>query len=133
MKVRLVNAVILAKNYLKLVEWYKKVLNLQVLLTINKDYHYTELGQENEIIIGIAVAKEMGRTDEEHIETHISQSHVVIQIKVSDILELFEKVTGNSGKILFGPSVEDDYQYGAFADIEGNEIWVVEKIEKPIV
>ena len=51
-----------------------------------------------------------------------------IQIMVSDIQELFERVK-NSGKVLFGPTKEKDgdYVYGGIADPEGNQIWVVER------
>lgn len=57
---------------------------------------------------------------------------VIIQLSVSDINKLFAKVKKTSGKILFGPSLDEKegYLYGALADIEGNQIWIIEARKK---
>ena len=57
---------------------------------------------------------------------------VIVQLSVSDISKLFAKVKETGGKILFGPSVDkkEGYLYGGIADIEGNQIWIVEEKKK---
>ena len=54
-----------------------------------------------------------------------------MQISVSNISELFDKVKKNKGKILNGPSRDKNYGFlfGAFEDIEGNQVWVIENYD----
>ena len=59
MEVTLINSVILAENYEKLVEWYIKTLDLEVKLKVDKDYHYTDLAQAGKLVVGICPAEEM--------------------------------------------------------------------------
>ena len=57
------------------------------------------------------------------------QNTVILQIATNDLKILFNKIKNNGGSILFGPSYDigDKYWYGSIADIEGNEIWVIDE------
>ena len=123
MKISLINGVILAEDYEKLVDWYIKTFSLDIASRREKDYHYTELIQNGQAVVGIAKTEEMGV-----IPTKPRNNTVIIQIEVSDIQELFARVS-DSGKVLFGPSKDKDgaFIYGGLADPEGNQIWVVER------
>ena len=123
MKTSLINGVILAEDYDKLVAWYVGVFSLDIINRKEKDYHYTELAHEGQAIVGIARTEEMGI-----VPTKPRNNSIVIQIQVSDIEVLFERVRG-SGKVLFGPSRDKDegFIYGGIADPEGNQIWIVER------
>jgi len=123
MKTSLINAVVLAEDYDKLVAWYIKTFSLDIAQKVEKGYYYTELAQDGYMILGIAKTKEMGVTP-----TRPKNNSVIIQLKVSNIRELFARVK-NSGKVLFGPSKDKDggFRYGGIADPEGNQIWVVER------
>ncbi len=124
MKVTLVNSVIFAENYEKLIKWYMDTFDLEITSKTEEDYNYTDLGQSGRTYIGIAKAEEMGAKP-----TTPRNNSVIIQLSVSDISELFDKVKNSEGKILFGPSVEkkEGFRYGGLEDIEGNQIWVIEK------
>ena len=124
---KLLNIVILAENYQELVGWYKNVLSLDTLLEEKGEYHYTELGFEKKVILGITPASEV-----KHTPAVPRNNSSLLQIEVSDIEALFNDIRTNKGKILFGPSTEVKYgfRYGGFADIEGNEVWVVEETIK---
>ncbi len=127
MKINLLNPVVLAENYEKLVEWYVKTFDLTVRYQAKQGEHYTELEQSGRLVVGIAIANEMGVKP-----ATPRKNTVIIQILVSDINRLFAKVKKTGGKILFGPSLDkkEGYLYGGIADIEGNQIWVVEEKEK---
>ena len=123
MDIRLINTVILANDYWALVEWYKKTLDLEVKLEADKDYHYTDLAKNGQLIVGICPASEMG-----HSPTTPRNNSTLLQISTDDIHALFAKVKENSGAVQFGPSVDknDGFTFGSFLDPEGNPVWVME-------
>lgn len=125
MKTSLINAVILAEDYDKLVDWYIRIFTLDVKHKVDKNYHYTELAQDEQVILGIANTKEMGV-----IPTKPRNNSVIVQIKVSNIHELFDRIKG-TGKVLFGPTEDkdEDIVYGGIADPEGNQVWLVERVD----
>ena len=124
MKVDLLNPMILAENCVGLVEWYVKTFDLTVMKKVEEGDGYTELGQSSGVIFGFATAKEMG------VKPSPPRSNtVIVQLSVSNISELFDRVRKTGGRILFGPSSneKEGYVYGGLADVEGNQIWVIEK------
>lgn len=124
MEVTPVHSVILAQDYKKLVEWYKKTLGLKVKLEVSDEFHYTDLAsQDGQLVVGICPASEMG-----HEPTEPRNNSLCLHISTSDIEALFKQVKKAKGKDLFGPSVDkkEGYKYGAFSDPEGNSIWVIE-------
>ncbi|MBC8384435.1 MAG: hypothetical protein H8E57_02825 [Candidatus Cloacimonetes bacterium] len=126
MEVKLINGIVLAEKYNELVNWYMETFKLEKKVSISEDYHYTELASEGKIILGIADAEEMKIKP-----VHPRSNTVVIQIAVHDISFLFQIVKATGGKVLFGPTKdeENDFTYGGIADMEGNEIWVIEEQE----
>ena len=123
MKNRLINIVILAEDYDTLVDWYIRTLDLEVKLKVDKDYHYTDLAWDGQLVVGICPATGM-----KHTPTIPRNNSTVLQISVPDAAGLFERVKANGGTILFGPAVDrnEGFTYGAFADPEGNQVWVME-------
>lgn len=123
MEIKLLNIVLFAENYQELVKWYQDALGFELVLKEEGEYHYTELGFNKKSIIGLTPAIEV-----EHTPNKIRNNSAVLQIQVSDIHSLFKNVKEKGGKILFGPSADEKYGflYGAFADIEGNQVWVIE-------
>jgi len=124
MKMRLINGVILAEDYPRLVKWYEDTFKLERKIYEEEEYHYSEMMKGKNMIFGIADASENGITP-----VSPRKNTVVIQIGVEDIRFLFEQVKINGGKILFGPTKdqENNFYYGGIADIEGNEIWIIEE------
>ena len=124
MKLKLLNVVVFAEKYEDLVKWYKDTFNLEIILQENGAYHYTELGIEQRVIVGITPAEEL-----KHIPNKSKNNSCVMQLEVSDIKELFKNVTAKGGTILFGPSFENHnkFYYGGISDIEGNQIWITEE------
>lgn len=122
----MINSVILAENYTALVDWYKDVLELDIKFQDNKEYHYTDLAQNRKLIVGIGKAEKMG-----HKPNIPKNNSVILQISVSNIYNLFDKVKKNGGKILYGPSMDKNFGflYGGFEDIEGNQVWVIENYD----
>lgn len=120
---KLLNVVICAEQYEALVDWYKEALDLEVILVESGEYHYTELGKDGKVIVGLTPAKE--------VEIQVSNPRnnaSIMQIEVKDINALFARVKEKGGGLLFGPSLEtqNGFYYGAFNDLEGNQIWVIE-------
>ncbi len=126
MDIQLINTVILAENYDKLVKWYKETMELDIKLQVDKDYHYTDLAKNNKLIVGICPASEM-----KHNPTAPRNNSTVLQISVDDIESLLHKVAENGGSIIFGPAVDknDGFKYGGFRDPEGNDVWVMENFD----
>lgn len=123
MRVRLLNTVLLASDFEKLVNWYKKTLGLEIGHSVSDDYHYAELTRESEFVIAVADAKEMG------VNPDTTRNNTAIpQLAVSDVNAVLNNVAVNGGKILFGPSYDEKgkFHYGGFKDTEGNQIWVAE-------
>lgn len=124
MDIHLLNPVVLAEDYEKLIDWYVKTFNLNIQSQTKDGESYTELEHSGKLVVGIAKANEMG------VQPIAPRSNtVIIQLAVSDIQTLFDNVRKTGGRILFGPSVDEKggYVYGGCADIEGNHIWIVEK------
>lgn len=124
MKINLLNPMILAEKYEELAEWYEKTFDLAIKTRVEEGEEHMELGTSSKVLFGFARAKEMG------VKPSSPRSNtVIIQLSVKNIKELFDKVKKTGGKILFGPSLSDEegYLYGGLADIEGNQIWVIER------
>ncbi len=124
MEIKLLNVILFAENYEDLVNWYQTALNLEVVHQETNPYHYTELGLNGKGLIGITPAKEI-----QHKLSKPKNNACVMQLSVKTIVDLFEKIKLHKGKVLFGPSKDEkyDFQYGGIADIEDNEIWVVQQ------
>lgn len=127
MEVRLLNVVVLCDDYEAQVNWYKNTFELIELLKESGEYSYVELGHKNHVIVGLTPAKEM-----EHTTTQPRNNSTLLQITVKDMETLYKKVNANGGKVIFGPSHQDKYnfKYGAIADLEGNQIWVIEELSE---
>jgi predicted enzyme related to lactoylglutathione lyase len=114
--------VVLARNYPKLVAWYRKALAMKVKRVVTEGFDWTELAREG-LRIGITPAKQMG------VKLPAKRSNAVVLHLVSrDVRGLMKQVKRAGARILFGPSHDekDGYWYGAFADLEGNPIWVID-------
>ncbi|UCG29805.1 MAG: VOC family protein [candidate division WOR-3 bacterium] len=126
MNLKLIYPIILAGDYEKLVDWYIKTFDLRIKYKFEGEENYTVLEHSGQAVVGIAIAHEMGVKP-----TAPRNNTAIIQFSVSDIKGLFERVREAGGKILFGPSTDEEegYLYGGLLDIEGNQIWVVEEKE----
>lgn len=125
MEVKLLNVVVLCDDYESQVNWYKNTFELKELLKESDTYNYVELGQDEHVIVGLTPANEM-----EHIPAQPRNNSTLLQITVKDMEALYENVKAQGGKIIFGPSFQKKYnfKYGAIADLEGNQIWVIEEL-----
>lgn len=123
MKVQLFNTVVQANDYNATIDWYQKVFGLDILSKEEEDYHYVDLGIGDHVIVGIAMATEM-----DHTPSSPRNNSTLMQLKVEGIEEIFEAVKAHGGTILFGPSYSEKYEmhYGAVADLEGNQIWMIQ-------
>jgi predicted enzyme related to lactoylglutathione lyase len=117
-------SVILAENFLLLVEWYQKVLQFKIVQLHEDQYHYCNFENEHGSKIGIADAKEMGITPGDR-----KNNTVVLQFQVPDVKDFFQYLQEHDGVITFGPSFDEKGQfwYGGFHDLEGNPFWVVDE------
>lgn len=116
--------VILAENFNKLVNWYIDVLEFKEINRYEDDYFYSYLETDSGIKIGIADMKQMGVKNPNR-----RKNTTILQIEVEDVNSLFDYLKNKDCLFLFGPSFDkkDNYWYGSFTDLEGNEIWVVDK------
>ena len=123
MKLKLLNVVILAENYQKLMDWYINALGLELQQEWTEDYHYAELAYDGHLVVGITPAKEMGMKPPQP-----RNNATMIQLVVSDIKAFMERIEKHGGTIVFGPEVDakEGFSYGAVNDIEGNQIWVIQ-------
>lgn len=123
MKLKLLNVVILADDYQKLVDWYINALGLELQEEWTEDYHYAELSYDKQLVVGITPATEM-----EHKLTHPRNNAMILQLVVSDIHAFYLRIKKHKGKVLFEVNFDkkEEFYYGAVADIEGNEIWVIQ-------
>jgi len=116
--------VILAENFHSLVNWYKDILNFKETDLYEDEYSYCNLQTESGIKIGFADMKEMGVKNPNR-----RNNTIILQIEVNDVNSLFNYLKEQNGSILFGPSFneKENFWYGSFTDLEGNEIGVVDK------
>ena len=123
MKLELMNAVIMAEDWVRVRDWWIEALELELDGEWTEHYHYAELKRHGKFVVGIADAVEMKVTPGDR-----KNAAVVAQFNTDDIKGLFERVKAAGGEIPFGPSWEEHekFWFGGFADIEGNVCWVVE-------
>ena len=123
MKYELMNAVILAEDYEKLKAWYMEALDLELKQEWTEKFHYAELVKDGRFVVGIGLAKEMGVTPGDR-----KAATVYPQFNTDDTKALLAQVKERGGEVPFGPSYDEglDLWYGGFADIEGNQCWVVQ-------
>ena len=126
MKLQLLNAVVMAEDYAALRDWYIDALDLELDAEWTENYHYAELKRDGRYVIGIADVKEMGLTPVPKVER--KNQAVVAQLNVDDCRGFLARVKEKGGDVPFGPAYSDDekFWYGAIADPEGNQCWVVE-------
>ena len=125
MKLRLLNAVVLAEDYPTLVAWYRETFGLALKFEETENYRYTDLARDGSLVVGLAPAAEMG------VEPDTPRNNaMVIQLAVSrdDIGPLCDRIASTGGSVPFGPSVDrrDGFIYAGVADPEGNRIWIIE-------
>lgn len=116
------NAVVQAEDYQKVRDWWIDALELELMGEWTGTYHYAELGRDGKHVVGIASAQEM------NVSPSTPRTNAVVpQLSVADVAGLLERVKAKGGEVPFGPSFEQDggFWYGAFLDIEGNQVWVV--------
>ncbi len=123
MKLKLMNVVILANDYQKMVDWYINALGLSLQQEWTADYHYAELVYEGQLVVGITPAKEM-----KMFPPTPRNNAAIIQLEVSDIKAFYKRIEKNGGVIVFGPSYDEKekFYFGAVNDIEGNQIWIIQ-------
>jgi predicted enzyme related to lactoylglutathione lyase len=114
----------MAEDYSSLVTWYKDVLGLKESFLAENDYDYCILENNNGIRIGFADSSAMGVAPGER-----ANNPIVLQCQVSDVQGFFDYLNSEGSIIIFGPSYDkkDSFWYGAFQDLEGNPIWVVDE------
>ena len=122
MDARYLYTVVLARDYEKLVTWYRKALQLKVRRVVTEGYDWTELERPG-LRIGIAPAKQMGVTLPKK-----RTNAVVLHLVTKDVKGLLKRAKQHGGTVAFGPSrdAEKKYTYGAFRDIEGNDVWLID-------
>ena len=127
MKLRLLNAVLLAEDYEKLRDWWIDVVGLELVGEWTEKYHYAELAHEGRFVVGIASAAEMGADP-----ATPRRNGAVPQLQVDDVKAFLARIQEHGGDVPFGPSFEDDekFWFGGFADCEGNPVWVVSLPER---
>jgi predicted enzyme related to lactoylglutathione lyase len=122
MDARYLCTVILAKNYPRLVRWYKKALKMKIRRVVTEGYDWTELERKG-LRIGITTAKQMG------VKLPKKRANaVILHLVTKDVRGLLKQVKKAGGKVVFGPTYSESgkYWYGAFHDIEDNDVWVID-------
>jgi len=115
--------VVLADDYDGLVKWYRDVLGFRVIRLFDDGFHYCNLETASGIKVGIALASEMGVTS-----TDRGAQRVILQFEVDDVREFFATIEGAGGTIVHPATFneQDRFWFGAIADPEGNQCWVVD-------
>lgn len=124
MDTRLLCTVVLAKDYARTVAWYRKTFALKTRMVVTEGFDWTELERPG-LRIGFAPARQM------RVKLPARRANaVVMHLTTRDVRGLMRRVAHAGGKVLFGPSQDafkgKKYWYGAFADVEGNAIWVAD-------
>ncbi len=114
--------VVLAKDYKKLVAWYRKALAMKPKTVVTEGFDWTELARPG-LRIGITPAKQMGSK----LVTP-RRNAVILHLVSRDVRGLMKHVKKAGARTLFGPNYDEKgkYWYGAFTDIEGNPVWVID-------
>jgi len=115
--------VVLVDDFDAAVAWYADVLGFRETARFTEAHHYANLETESGIRIGIAPAAEAGVAPEDR-----RNNNVILQIATPDVKALLARLRERGETVLFGPSYDEfgRFWYGAFADLEGNPIWVVD-------
>lgn len=114
--------VILADDFDALVSWYRDVLGFDVKARYATPT-YANLETESGIRIGIAPAKDVDVTPGDR-----KNNTVVQQVEVVDVGAFVDHVRANGGTCIYGPHKDPSgFEFGAVADPEGNQIWVVDE------
>jgi predicted enzyme related to lactoylglutathione lyase len=115
--------VILAEDFDVLVAWYRDVLGFEVAQLFEDGMHYANLNTASGIRIGIGLAAEVQVEPRDR-----GANTVVLQFEVDDVAALLSHVGSHGGMVQHGPTFnqEEGFWFGAFADPEGNPIWVVD-------
>ena len=114
--------VILAEDFDRVVAWYRDILGFQIRRLFDEGIHYANLETDTGIELGIALASEVDVEPGDR-----SRNTVVLQFETDDVGGLLDHVAANAGTVVFGPAFNesDGFSYGAFADVEGNQCWLV--------
>lgn len=114
--------VVLARDYRRLVAWYRKALDMKPKLVVTEGFDWTELARPG-LRIGITPARQM----KAKLATP-RRNAVILHLVSKDVRGLLRRIKRHGGRVLFGPSrnTDPEYWYGAFADIEGNPVWVID-------
>jgi predicted enzyme related to lactoylglutathione lyase len=94
MRLRLLNAVVLAENSAKLRDWYIEALGLELQQEWTEKYHYAELVKDGRLVVGIADAREMKVEPGER-----RRQAVAAQLDVEDLKGLLEQVKAAGGEV----------------------------------
>ena len=123
MEVRAREAVILAEDFGRLVDFYRDVLDFQVIKLFEDGFHYCNLESKTGIKLAIASASE--RQVKPGDRAH---NTVVLQFEVDDVKAFLSHVAENGGSVTAEPSFNqaDNFWFGGFADPEGNSFWIVD-------
>lgn len=115
--------VILADNFDALLAWYRDVLGFRVVQQFDTNIHFANLETASGIKIGIGVAAEL-----DVVPTDRSKNTVLLQFEVEDVEGFMASIVEAGGTIDHGPTFneKDGFWFGAFRDLEGNPIWVVD-------
>lgn len=91
-------------------------------LVVTEGFDWTELARPG-LRIGITPARQMKAKLPRQ-----SANAVILHLVSKDVRGLMRHVKKCGAKIQFGPThnTEDGYWYGAFEDLEGNPIWVID-------
>jgi predicted enzyme related to lactoylglutathione lyase len=118
---RFLNCVVLAEDYGVVRDWWVAALGLR----IHREWPelpYCDLAIGDTVVLGVSP---MGAME---LQPPTPRLNTTFPQFVSDDVEaLLARIVEHGGSVVFGPSYAEDggYWYGAFADIEGNQAWVV--------
>ena len=127
MKLTLLNAVIQAEDYEKVRDWWIEMIDLELKQEWTEKFHYCELAKDGKYVVGIALASEM------KAELSTPRNNAVVpQLQVEDAKVFLEELKEKGATVLFGPAhdADEDFWYGAFADVEGNQVWAISLPER---
>jgi predicted enzyme related to lactoylglutathione lyase len=118
MLIKPINTVVLAEDFEKVKEWYIDTFDFVEVSYPGMEDAYVDLLSGDQVIVGIT------QNDTKEPLPVPRKNAQYLQVSCSHIFTLFEKVSKNGGKVMFGPSKDEGYWYGGIKDIEGNTIWI---------